>query len=111
MRTFVASLLLMASSPSLAITPESSRAVLLAVGSGEIVGAAIACGLTPLEQTVIRRQTSREIRSLSESEQEHARARSWYDRAIERAAAKAGQDGVKACPEVIGRARALIGAR
>lgn len=96
---------------SLAITPESSRAVILAAQSGEVIGAASVCGMPERELVEVGRQVIGQIRDLATSDGELARARRAHEEAVSCGAERATRAGEKACPEALERVRALTRAR
>ena len=66
MRALLLSVLLaFVGTSAVAITPESSRAIILAAQSGEVIGAASVCGMPERELIEVGRQVIGRIRDLA----------------------------------------------
>ena len=75
--------------PAHALSPEGSRAVLEAIRTGEIVGAAAACRAPDDRLIGVGRKVIHGIRAMAKSEAELERARVRHEQAVQRGAAKA----------------------
>lgn len=105
----IALCLLLALSPAaaLAVTPESSRAVILAAQTGEVIGAASVCGVPEKALLKVGREIIGRIRDWATTPAEIERALLAHERAVERGAARVRRAGEGACHEARERFRAL----
>lgn len=72
----------LAFAPAFAVTPESSPAVLSAMRSGEIIGAAVACGVPEEQLGPLRRKAAQAFRAKATSDADLDRAHLLYDQAL-----------------------------
>lgn len=92
--------------PANALSPDGSPAVLEAIRTGEIVGAAAACRAPDDRLIAVGRKVIHGIRAMAKSEPELERARVRHEQAVQRGAAKA-KAGQVSCAAALAALTAL----
>lgn len=107
MRALLCLSIVLHSSAAFAITPESSRAVILAARTGDAIGGASVCGVPEDRLASAGRRAAGQVRDLATSGAELARAQATHERAIRSGADRVARDGPDSCRTAIDRFRQM----
>ena len=90
-----------------AVTPERSQAVSIAARTGEVIGAAAACGVPEAELVELGRRVIGRARDTARDAAELKRAQGAHEAAVNRGAARVRQAGRGACDAALTALHAL----
>ena len=90
-----------------AVTPERSQAVTIAARTGEVIGAAAACGVPEAELVELGRRVIGWARDTARDAAELKRAQRAHEVSVTRAAARVRQTGRGACDAALAALHAL----
>lgn len=90
-----------------AVTPERSQAVMVAARTGEVIGAAAACGVPEAELVELGRRVINWARDSARDAADLKRAQQAHEASVTRAATRVRQTGASACDVALAAFREL----
>lgn len=106
-RVLLTLLVVLLPAATLAVTSERSQAVAIAARTGEVIGAAAACGVPEAELVELGRKVIGWARDTARNAAELKRAQSAHEASVTRGAARMRRTGAKACDAALAAFRDL----